>query len=62
MTQGVARPSSESRHHLRQGVEVALAGDQRVERRIGQHRERELHASAMIPSRTLGRRDVANLR
>ena len=52
----------EPRHHLRQIVEAALAGDEHVERGIGEQRQREAHAAACVPSRALRRRDAADLR
>ena len=62
MAQRVARAGGELRHHLRQRLERALAGNQHVERRIGQQRQRELHPPPRIPARALRRGDAADLR
>ena len=62
MKDGVARRGRELRHHARQIVERALAGDQDVERRIGEHRQRQLHASPRVPPRALRRGDRTDLR
>src|SRR5579885_3098285 len=54
--------AGEHGHDLRQRVERALAADQRVERGIGQQRQRERHPAPAIPSRAVRRRDMSDLR
>src|SRR5262249_47336422 len=53
VAQGVAGAIRQSSHDIRQMLEFALASDQRIEHRVIQHRNRELHATAMVPSRPL---------
>ena len=44
------RARGEIRHDPRQRVELALAGDQHVENRIGQQRQRQSHAARACPT------------
>src|SRR2546428_12236783 len=62
MAQRVARLVRQLRHHVGQRVELALAGNQRVDDGVGEQRQRELHPAPRVPARPLGRRDSADLR
>src|SRR5258706_10425322 len=61
MTQGrfAVRPA---RHELREGVERALATEQRVEPRVGEQGERQLEPAAWRPSPASFDRQMSHLR
>ena len=55
MAQRVAGVGRKLRHLGRQFLELALARNQHVELVVGEHRQRELHPPARVPSRALRR-------
>src|SRR5688572_5292014 len=62
MAQSVLGRGGEPREHGRQVVEWAFAGHQRIELRVREQAQDELHAPRITPPRTLGRSDRADLR
>src|SRR5262245_4188683 len=62
MADRVPRRRGEPRQDVRQVLEAVLAGDERVERRVGEEAQRQVEPPLPRPARALRRRDVADLR